>query len=235
MILKKYFHPRVAYLIEGLFQHRRTMRKKMKSLYSQFISKGDLVFDVGANYGEHTAIFLELGARVVSIEPQKECARYLKKLFPKIGVENIALGKQNGTAQLKICSSMPSIASIKESVFSHVPKKYRWNKVEMVSVTTLDSMIAKYGKPDFIKIDVDGFEEEVLQGLSVNVDALSFEYIADDWQSAQKCIKLLEGYSFNHSIREEFLLHDWHDGKFSEIKSWGDIYAKKKRSASWQQ
>src|SRR5689334_4646326 len=41
--------------------------------YRQFVGPGDLVFDVGANVGHVTKVFLRAGARVVAIEPQSIC------------------------------------------------------------------------------------------------------------------------------------------------------------------
>ena len=49
----------------------------MKTFYSQFISKNSLVFDVGANIGNRTAMFAELGRLVVAIEPQNTCMKTL--------------------------------------------------------------------------------------------------------------------------------------------------------------
>jgi 16S rRNA A1518/A1519 N6-dimethyltransferase RsmA/KsgA/DIM1 with predicted DNA glycosylase/AP lyase activity len=60
---------------------RRKERRKMCTFYRQFIKPNDLVFDVGANIGNYTAIFLALGARVLAIEPQAECMAQLRARF----------------------------------------------------------------------------------------------------------------------------------------------------------
>ena len=53
---------------------------------------------------------------------------------------------------------------------------FQWNKKEKVKVATLDSMITEFGRPSFIKIDVVGFEYEVIQGLSEKVNNISIEF-----------------------------------------------------------
>ncbi len=44
--------------------------KYCDEFYSQFIRPGDLVFDIGANRGDRTEVFVQMGARVVAAEPQ---------------------------------------------------------------------------------------------------------------------------------------------------------------------
>ncbi|MGZ5486530.1 MAG: FkbM family methyltransferase, partial [Nitrososphaeraceae archaeon] len=56
-------------------------RKKLLRFYSRFIKKDDLCFDIGANFGRRTEIFLKLGARVVAVEPQDTCMKELQKKY----------------------------------------------------------------------------------------------------------------------------------------------------------
>src|SRR5262245_55918355 len=55
--------------------------RRMQAFYSSFLAPGDLCFDVGANIGNRVKIFLAIGARVVAVEPQRECARVLESAF----------------------------------------------------------------------------------------------------------------------------------------------------------
>ena len=61
-------------------QDRKNVNARL-SFYSQFLNPNTLCFDIGANIGNRTEIFLTLGARVIAVEPQKECAKMLRLRF----------------------------------------------------------------------------------------------------------------------------------------------------------
>ena len=120
----------------------------------------------------------------------------------------------------------------------------RWDAEETVEVTTLDALIAAHGMPRFIKIDVEGFEAEVLAGLSRPVPWIAFEYLPAAPDTATDCLArlaALDSYEFN-LVRGEgrsFALDDWagarairplladamRDGRP------GDVYARLRRDA----
>jgi len=113
-----------------------------------------------------------------------------------------------------------------------------WANSLNVPMTTLDLLIERHGSPRFIKIDVEGLEEEVLQGLSHPIKALSFEFTTIQRQVALACIDrcVTLGFSrFNVALGESqtFVHADWLDG--TAIRQWlldvshdansGDVYA----------
>jgi hypothetical protein len=99
-------------------------------------------------------------------------------------------------------------------------------------------LIERYGEPAFVKVDVEGFEAEVLAGLATPVRALSFEYLPAARAIALDCIEQLESlerYRYNWSLGESHQLASaqWLDAAsmrtlllgLSPLAASGDVYA----------
>jgi len=172
----------------------RHYRKEMKAFFAQFVSKNDLVFDVGANIGDYSEIFVGLGARVVAVEPNAQLVPLLRRITPRnrVAIECIALGSREGTAKLYLCGKN-YLATLSRDWISVAERSQRfagikWSEQVAVPVSTLDTLINKYGTPQFIKIDVEGFENEVLAGLSTLPGFLSFEFNSEFVEGAAFCL-----------------------------------------------
>jgi len=195
--------------------------QEMLDFYRGFVSAGEVCFDVGANIGNRVKILLRLGARVVAVEPQRECVKVLKAVFgrhPHFTLVEEALGAAEGHAEIMI-GSANTISSLSREWVDAVVKSgrfgdQRWDGTQQVTLTTLDRLIARYGAPAFIKIDVEGFEYEVVKGLSRTVKALSLEFTPEMLESTFRCLEHLEGLGeieLNYSIAESmrFSLDEW--------------------------
>jgi FkbM family methyltransferase len=222
----------------------RRMRRRRKVFYGQFLGTHSLAFDVGANEGNRVEAFVALGARVVAVEPLAECADALASRFGGACiVVREGLAAHEGTATLRTTSAS-TIASmsddfIRETRASGRFSQYEWADAREVPVTTLDALIERFGTPDFIKIDVEGFEVEILRGLSSEVPALSFEYTAELSQLARDCVSRIEqigSYEFAYSAQETMTITmPWTTGDAvltglqasSDPLEWGDIYARR--------
>lgn len=170
--------------------------RSIRAFYSGFIRPNDLVFDAGANVGVFTRTFLALGARVVAIEPVPACVEALGRIRNKrLHVIPSALGSTSGKTTLHINPRRPTLSTVSESWLAIAKragrfKDERWSEAIEVPVTTLDNLIAQNGPPAYIKVDVEGFEQEVLAGLTRLPSLLSFEYNCEWVEATMKCLSL---------------------------------------------
>jgi len=213
----------------------------------QFISPGDLVFDVGANVGNKAIQYVNLGATVVCFEPQPRCLDILRNRFrgnPRVHIEEIGLADKPGTLSLAICGSADTISTFSnewQEAGRFNAMGYRWNRHIPVDVVTLDDMITRYGCPVFCKIDVENFEYEVLKGLTQPIRVVSFEFAIETFHNTKKCIDHLVslGYrNFNFAIAEnehlvlsdcvsaEQIVDDIEQESCKHHLIWGDVYAR---------
>jgi FkbM family methyltransferase len=200
-----------------------------------------LVFDIGANIGEKSAVMRAKGARVVCFEPQPQCAAELRRRFhddPGVTVVEMALGRSPGRATLSICDDANAISTLSDDWKQGRFKEFAWSRQVDVEVNTLDWAIAKFGRPDYCKIDVEGYELQVLLGLSSPVPLISFEFTKEFEDRAASCVHRLEelGFAkFNVSYGEsrtlkltQFCAATELLAELSRARSpltWGDIYA----------
>jgi len=173
--------------------------RRRRELYGEFISPGDLCFDVGAHVGNRVASWLALGARVVAIEPQRDLMVVLRLLYgrePRVSLRECALAEAEGVRRINISIATPTVSSLSSDWMSEVRRDprfagVRWDRSCEVQVETLDGLIAQHGKPAFCKIDVEGYELEVLAGLTQPLPAISFEYIPVALARALACVQRL--------------------------------------------
>lgn len=128
------------------------------ALKSQILPS-DVVFDVGANIGFYTKAFAILCKKVVAVEPDPSTAEILANNLkgdrhsPNVHIINKALGAENG------------ILKFRSQGAGHVTNAIDATGNLDVEVLTMDNLCSQLGLwPDVIKMDVEGYEYEVLKG-----------------------------------------------------------------------
>lgn len=138
--------------------------------------KGELVFDIGANQGLITKLLLDIPAKVIAVEPQQ--AKLNLPVFNDVQAKlAVCISDHDGEVDFHECVNYNTISTCysewKDGYFKQTSK---WHPPKKKKALTLDTLINTYGKPKYIKVDVEGYEDKVLAGLSAPIDLLSFEY-----------------------------------------------------------
>jgi FkbM family methyltransferase len=221
--------------------------RRLTNFYSHFIRPGDLCFDIGSHLGNRVLAWSRLGAQIIAVEPQPMAMKFLRKVYGNR--ENViliekAIGAAAGSSRLYLNHFNPTVATLSPDWIAKVSRLpsfsgERWHTTTTVPVTTLGALIVEYGQPVFCKIDVEGYEDEVLKGIDSPLACLSFEYLPGAIEIALGCISQLSKlgeYRYERSTGESLTLSGlgWFSG--DELVAWlkslspeapaGDIYAR---------
>jgi FkbM family methyltransferase len=226
-------------------QYKKNL-KKAESFYKLFIAPDNLVFDIGANYGHRVKVFLALKARVVAVEPQNKCASFLRGMFGhRVTVVQKGVGATDGEMDF-YTSDNTALSSFSLDWINTVKQTDRfigneWNQPVKVPIVTLKGLISDYGKPDFLKVDVEGMEYDVFSTLAENISVISFEYaVPENIENLKKILAFLDklsSYEFNYSAGETMSLRLQQWQGFADFSahintndfiqtSAGDVYAR---------
>ena len=194
-----------------------------------------VIFDVGGNRGFKSEVFVQLAARVVCVEPDRSNVEILRKKFrttPAVTIVDAAVGAEAGELMFNVIEAGSAYNTLStkwvESLGQAdgaVRPALTLSEQYPVRVVTLDALIARHGAPHYVKIDVEGFELEVIRGLSTAVPYLSFELNLPDFRTeglmiAERLATIMPGVRFNYcaepaaeAFSSEQALHsaDWLD------------------------
>jgi FkbM family methyltransferase len=196
----------------------RAQKSYEARFYGNLLKPNSLCFDVGANLGQKAEIFRLCGARVVAVEPNYLCHPTLTHLFghdKNVQIVSSAVGSSNGHLDLYVHGT-DATGSARPEWHQQVYGNNQKTRALKVPVTTIDSLIDRYGRPDFVKIDVEGFEIDVLNGMSSAVPLLSFEYHSNELSRARTCLELLRKLA-PLSVRASNMACEWITDQLEDV------------------
>lgn len=149
-------------------------------------SKSDVVFDIGANHGAKCRLFRRLVSRTICVEPDRRSCEILRERFrhcSNVQVIQAGAGNSCEIAKYKVFSAGSPLntfstkwqATLENEVQKRFEEVLQCVRTEEIQLITLDALIKKFGRPFYVKIDVEGYEWEVVRGLTQPVSLVSFE------------------------------------------------------------
>jgi FkbM family methyltransferase len=226
-------------------------RAKMREFIASLLPNGSLVFDIGAHIGSFSEVYAQVGCNVVAVEPNPASAQRLRLVTDGLSVRVLeaAVGAECGLATLHIGDKVGegATSTLSEAFMARMEKwderyKGNWRQQVVVPMITLDSLMAHFGEPAYVKIDVEGYEVDVLRGLSSQLQLLSFEFHNAERNAADACLdRFTEDSEFNFitnsawGYHEKFDLRKWLDREsfknqlsaLTNIYIEGDIFVRK--------
>ena len=113
-----------------------------------------MAWDIGANIGDHTRFYLDLGMGVVAFEPHPDAFQCLSHNCSEATCYNIAASDSHGELSMALDDNVGA---------SHVADSGSIT----INAVPLDSIAKHHPTPDYIKVDVEGFESKALAGMEL--------------------------------------------------------------------
>jgi FkbM family methyltransferase len=199
------------------FQPNRDYEKQCRQVLEEAVRPGDVVWDIGANEGFFTELFCKwVGPKghVVAIEPNPEAMEITRRRlesFEHTSFENLALSSRAETAVLSVTvGTTVGFLHDDPNVYHSAGKQ----KQMEVQVTTGDRLHDRLGKtPNVLKIDVEGFEEDVLIGLEKTLSSTSVRVVLTEvhFQLLESQGKAMAPVRIERSLKQKGYVLRWID------------------------
>ena len=166
-----------------------------------------MCFDIGANVGTKSQLFLSLGAKVIAFEPQSACLPKLKALkmkHPNFDYFPYGIGPKNEAKELRLATHSEVASFSEDFIQFYTTDETRWDEKELVTVKTIDSVISIFGLPNYCKIDTEGYELDIVSSLHYKIPMIEFEFTEGLFEDTLKIIDILDSSetTFNFILNE---------------------------------
>ena len=212
------------------------------------LRRDDLIFDIGANVGAKTEVFLSLGARVVAVEPDRAAREIIQDRFLRyrirsrpVTIVDKAVTERSGTARMLIDGPGSAVNTLSQKWANYLHEnrenfQYQnygldFSESMLVETTTIEDLTRLHGRPFFVKLDVEGQELSALRGMQSPVPFLSFEVNLQMFRcEGEECVQTLcrlapyGRFNYARDCGTGLALGEWLEAaKFSqELKSCAD-------------
>ncbi len=207
------------------------------------MSKPRILFDIGANHGLYTDANRRKYDACILIEANPFLNEELKEKYKNDKNINIVTAiVSNKDRETFYISNADQISTadkewITESRFSN---NYRWSPVQGIPTISVDKLIQIYGTPEFIKIDVEGYEYNVLLSLTQKVPMLAFEWAEEKKSEILLSVEHLHSLGFTKfhiqmEDKHDYEVNDWNNFKYTYelLDSMCDAGRKEKWGMVW--
>jgi FkbM family methyltransferase len=179
-----------------------------------------LLFDIGANRGDATIAGIEKGYKVIALEPAPRVFAELVRNFiyePNVVPLRLAVSETGGERIEFYECVEDGLSTMEKSWLTDPTMPYNGKEFRTIYVNTctMDWLVEQYGKPDLIKIDVEGAEWSVLRGMTKHSGKIALEWTQETMGEHNKQLQYLKsiGYTkFKFQFIEDHLLEpeeDW--------------------------
>lgn len=222
-----YNHLRFNKLAVWMIELANNNISKNINFYNSFLKEqpNKLIFDIGANKGNKVIAFTKMGYKVIALEPEKYAIQTLEYRFKNnknVTIVKKGVSNEEGELALHITDARSGLNTFSDKWVDSLQdnEENRWHNVNefketyTVPITTLDKLFEIYGVPYFIKIDVEGFEVNVIKGMKKVPKYLSFElnlpeFIEDAFEIINYLAAIHPKVKFQYSLNEKLESTKW--------------------------
>lgn len=203
-----------------------------------------ILFDIGSNRGDATVAGLNLGYKVIALEPAPRIYAELVKNFiynPNVIPLKFAVSNTNNEVIEFYEAQEDGLSTMNKDWLTSDTMPYKGKPFRTIQATTctIDWLVEQYGRPDLIKIDVEGAEWLVFKGMTQRYGKLAFEWTNVTLKEHQRQVEYLEVLGYTE-IAPQFIEHHlqepmaWYPIKDFDLQSWVQINSPKWESVGWK-